>query len=90
MNEILSTLLKGSGGEELVKYIQKEIENMEALENKRLHEILKNPNPPTEELVALKVIVRAKDVVRDFLDGIISMRDYEKGEPEQKDETYGL
>ena len=88
--EIISEILKGSGSEELLGFFQEKIDALEKEKDKRLNKILIEPNPPTEELVALKVIARTHNEVRKILEELLGMRDYKKVEQKESDESFGL
>ncbi|MCR4307128.1 MAG: hypothetical protein NUV80_01050 [Candidatus Berkelbacteria bacterium] len=88
--EKIKSVLNTAGGEALVAYVRNEINEFERKEKARLAKILIQPNDPVEELVALKVIVRAKSEVIGFLERLIALKDYEKAEPELKDENFGV
>ena len=77
-------------GETIIKYLNEKITDLDKERKERLEKILLSANPPTDELVALKVVAGVGDRVKKILDEIIAYKNYKKAEMGETDEGFGL
>ena len=90
IEDIESLALELQGAETIIKYLNEKITDLDKERKERLEKILLSANPPTDELVALKVVAGVGDRVRKILDEIIEYKNYKKAEMGETDEGFGL